>query len=104
MVTVNVDIQNMLINGKIREVTGFEIMNSIVEKVYIKFQDSLVGRNSMLSDHFAQQNCLVPLQKCDADIPFCKGSISPSIKRTQFPLMMSWACSTELMSFFSIFT
>ena len=104
MVTVNVDIQNMLINGQIREVAGFEIMNSIVEKVYIKFQDSLVGRNSMLSDHFAQQNCLVPLQKCDADIPFCKGSISPSIKRTQFPLMMSWACSTKLMSLFSIFT
>ena len=47
----------------------------------------------MLSDHFAQQNSFVPLQKCDADIPICKASISPSIKRTQFPLVLSWACT-----------
>ena len=47
----------------------------------------------MLSDHFTQQNYFVPLQKCDADIPICKGSISPSIKRTQIPLILSWACT-----------
>ena len=93
MVTVNVDIQDMLINGQIGEVAGFEIMNSTVKKVCLKFQDPLVGRNAMLSDHFAQQNCFVPLQKCDADIPICKGSISPSTKRTQFPTMFSWACT-----------
>ena len=46
----------------------------------------------MLSDHLAQQNCFVPVQKCEADIPSCKGSISPSIKRTQFSPMLSWAC------------
>ena len=32
MVTVNVDMQDMLINGQIGEVAGFEIMNSIVKK------------------------------------------------------------------------
>ena len=79
----------MFINGPTGEVAGFEIMNSIVKKVYLKFQDPLVGRNAILSDHFAQQTCFVPLQKCDADIPICKGSISPSIKRTEFPLMLS---------------
>ena len=80
MVTVNVDIQDMLINGQVGEVVGFEIMNSIVKKVYLKFQNPLVGRNAMLSDHFAQENCFVPLQKCDADIPIFKGSVSPTIK------------------------
>ena len=54
---------------------GFDSMNSIVKKVYLKFQDPLIGRNAMLSDHFPQQNCFVPLQKCDADITICKGSI-----------------------------
>ena len=44
MVTVNVDIQDMLINGQIGEVAGFEIMNSIVKKFCLKFQDPLVGR------------------------------------------------------------
>ena len=93
MVTVNVDIQDMLLNGQIGEVAGFEIMNSIVKKFCLKFQDPLVGRTAMLSDHSAQQNCFAPLQKCDADIPVCKGSMSPSIKRTQFSLMLSWACT-----------
>ena len=56
----------------------------------------------MLSDHFVQQNCFVPLQKCDADIPVCKGSISPSIKRTQFPLMLSWACTINTVQGLSL--
>ena len=68
---------------------GFDSMNSIVKNVYLKFQDPLIGRNAMLSDHFPQQNCFVPLQKCDADITICNGSISPIIKRSQFPLMLS---------------
>ena len=93
MVTVNVDMQDMLTNKQIGEVADFEIMESIVKKVYLKFQDPAVGRNAILYDHFAQQNCFVPLQTCYADIPVCKGSISPSIKRTQFPLMLSWACT-----------
>ena len=80
MVTVNVDMQDMLINGQIGEVADFEIMDSIVKKVYLKFQDPVLGKNAMLYHHFAQQNCFVPLQTCDADIPICKGSISPSIK------------------------
>ena len=87
----------MLIHGQIGEVACFEIMNSIVKKVYLKFQDPLVGRNAMLSDHFSQQNCFVPLQKYDADIPICKGSISPSIKQIQFPLTLSWAYTIHKM-------
>ena len=102
MVTVNVDIQDMLLNGQIGEVAGFEIMNSIVKKFCLKFQDPLVGRTAMLSDHSAQQNCFVPLQKCDADIPVCKCSISPSIKRTQFPLMLSWACTIHTVQGLSL--
>ena len=68
-------------------------MNSIVKTVYLKLQDPLAGRNAMLFDHSAQKNCFVPLQKCDADIPICKGSITPRIKRTQFRVMLSWACT-----------
>ena len=53
----------MFINGQIGEVAGFEIMNSIVKKVYLKFQDPLVGRNAMSSDHFAQQNLFCTITK-----------------------------------------
>ena len=81
MVTVKVDMQDMLINGQVGEVAGFKIMKSIVKKVYLKFQDPLVERDAILFDHFAQQNCFVPLQNCDADIPIYK-SISHIIKQT----------------------
>ena len=37
MVTVNIDIQDMLINGLDGEMIGFEIKNSIVKKGYLKF-------------------------------------------------------------------
>ena len=71
MVTVNVDIEDILLHGQVGELAGFEIRDSIVRKVYLKFQGPLVDRNGMLSDHFAQQNYFLPLQKCDADIPIC---------------------------------
>ena len=38
MVAVNVDIQDMLINGQIEEVAGFEIMNSIVKNFFSSFR------------------------------------------------------------------
>ena len=53
MVTVNFDIQDMLINGQVGEVARFEVMNSIAKNVYLKFQDSLLGRKAILSDYFA---------------------------------------------------
>ena len=70
MVTINIDIQDMLINGQVGEIAEFEIMNLIM---------ILPAGNAMLSDYFAQQNC--------------KGSISPIIKRIQFPLMLSSTCT-----------
>ena len=93
MVTINIDIQDMLINGQVGEVALFEVMNSIVRKVHLKFQNPLVGRNIILYDHFTRQNSFAPLQKYDADILICKGSLLPIIKQTQFPLMLSWACT-----------
>ena len=71
MVTVNVDIKDMLLHGQVGELAGFEIRDSIVRKVYLKFQGPLVERNAVLSDHFAQQTYFLPLRKCDADIPIC---------------------------------
>ena len=71
MVTVNVDIEDMLINGQVGEVEGFEIMNNIVKKSLSQALRSFSWRNAILSDHFTQENCFVPLQKYDADIPIC---------------------------------
>ena len=66
----------------------------LYKRAYLKFQDSLVQGNVMVSDYFAEQNRFVPLlKKCDADIPICNESISRSIQRSQFLLKVSLACT-----------
>ena len=64
------------------------------KRAYLKFQDSLVQGNVMVSDYFAEQNRFVPLpKKCDADIPIRNESISRSIQRSQLLLKVSLACT-----------
>ena len=45
-----------------------------------------------MSNEFTRTNCVVPIEKCEADIPVSNGSVSPSIKRNQFLLALSWTC------------
>ena len=93
MVTVNIVIQDRLINGKVGKVSGFEIVENNVKRVYIKFHDDEVGRKAMFLDRFCFQNGFVPIEKVDADIPIVKSTLYPTFKRTQFPLALSWACT-----------
>ena len=92
MVTVNIDIKDRLINGQVGKVFGFKIVDNIINEVYIKFQGSQIGRRAIMNNQFTRANCVVRIEKCEADIPISKGSVSPCIKRTQFPLALSWAC------------
>ena len=92
MVTVNIDIKDRLINGHVGKVFGFKIVDNIINEVYIKFQGSQIGRRAIMNNQFTRANCVVRIEKCEADIPISKGSDSPCIKRTQFPLALSWAC------------
>ena len=92
MVTVNIDIKDRLIDGQVGKVFGFKIVDNIINEVYIKFQGSQTGRRAIMNNQFTRANCVVRIEKCEADIPISKGSVSPCIKRTQFPLALSWAC------------
>ena len=40
----------------------------------------------MKSSYLGRQNLWVPIKKCETENPIKKGSASPSIKHTQFPL------------------
>ena len=44
----------------------------------------------MRSSDLDRQNSCVSLEKCEAEIPIKKRSTFPSMKRTQFPLMLAW--------------
>ena len=56
----------------------------------------------MMSKEFTRLNCVVPIEKCEANIPISKGSVSPSIKRTQLPLALSWKCTIHKLQSLSL--
>ena len=98
MLTVNIDIEDRLINGQVGLVAHIEIINNAVKKVYVKFDDCTAGRKRMSLNVFARQNNWVHIEKCETEIKIIKRSqASPYIRRTQFSLALGWA-STSIVS------
>ena len=92
MLTVNIDIADRLINGQIGTVKHISFdLNRSLTKIYIKFDDSSAGRKKINSDTFARQNIWVPIENIAIKVHMSESS--PTIKRTQFPLMLCWACT-----------
>ena len=103
MLTVNVDIADRLINGQIGTVKRIIQSSNIVTKIYVKFDDDEAGLKKINADHFARQNNWVPIETVEASIAIkVNKDSSPIIKRTQFPLMLSWACTVHKVQGFSL--
>ena len=93
MLTVNVDIKDQLINGLMGIIKRFEIIENVVSTIFIEFDDFDAGRNIISTNRLAIQNNWVPIKRCDTSIFIGNSSGSLSIKRTQFPIRLSWACT-----------
>ena len=102
MLTVNIDIQDRLINGQVGEVAHISVTNSDIQKVYIKFSDSQIGAKVKSSCWFSRQNSCVRIEKCEAEFPIKKGTSYPTIKRTQFPLVLAYASTVHKVQGLSI--
>ena len=103
MLTVNIDIEDRLINGQVGEVSYIEMSCNKVKKVYVKFDDCRAGRKRMSLNVLARQNNWVPVEKCETEIKIIKRSqASPCIRRTQFPLALSWASTVHKVQGLSI--
>ena len=63
--------------------------------MYVKFNDTNAGRQEMRSDLTAQQHNWVPIRKHQALFGLRKNKQQPSVKRTQFSLTLSWACTAH---------
>ena len=96
MLTNNVDIDDRLINGQFGTVFSVKYdINCNVQVVYVKFLDPIAGLRIRRSDTFAYENNVVPIKMIAANIPVTKHPASPSIVRTQFPLMLAWTCTVH---------
>ena len=69
MLTVNIDIPDRLINGKIGTVKHIvRNSNKIIKILYVKFDDYKAGRKKINSDNFAQQHMWIPIETAEASI------------------------------------
>ena len=97
MLTSNIDVADKLSNGQIGTVLHIHVdRNQRVTKIYIKFDDDSAGLKKKNSDNFARLNNCVPIERVETKIKIrTTKSSSPEIKRTQFPLMLAWACTVH---------
>ena len=97
MLTSNIDVLDKLSNGQIGTVFHIKLnSNQAVTKIYIKFDDDSAGLKRIGTDKFARQNNCIPIERVEAKIKVKTTKLSsPEIKRTQFPLMLAWACTVH---------
>ena len=97
MLTSNIDVPDKLSNGQIGTVFHIKVnSNQAVTKIYIKFDDDSAGLKKIGTDKFARQNNCIPIERVEAKIKVRTTKLSsPEIKRTQFPLMLAWACTVH---------
>ena len=94
MLTVNVDLRDRLVNGQLDTVKHIcKNLNGKVTKIYIKFDDAGAGRKKINKDTFSKQHSWVPVEKFETDK--LKANSYVVIKRTQFPIMLAWACTVH---------
>ena len=95
MLTVNVDLSDRLVNGQLGTVKHIsKNLNGEVTKINIKFDDAGAGQKKINRDTFGKQHSWVPVEKFEADIKL-KANSYVVIKRTQFPIMLAWACTVH---------
>ena len=96
MLTINIDLQDRLLNGQLGTVKHHIVLNSQnnVSKIIIKFDDCKAGLKKMNTDNFARQH-----EETTVNIRINSNkNSSPVIKRTQFPLALAWACTVQVLS------
>ena len=97
LLTVNVDLEDRLVDGQLVTVKHFQKnQNRNVSKIYVAFDDCESGLKSISKDAFANRNLWVLVEKTEANIRIQKNKdSSPTVKRTQFPLMLVWGCTVH---------
>ena len=95
MMTSKIGINDRLVNGLFGSVTQFKYSNNAASFVYVKFNDDSAGLEAMTSDVTARQYQWVPIKKHEALFGLRKNMQQASVKRTQFPLTLSWACTVH---------
>ena len=104
MLTTNTNIEDRLINGQLGTVEHIEIKENEVIIIYLELDDKCAGQIRMSgSDIIAKNNKWVAIKRENTYVYLNKyKTTSPAIKRTQFPLALSWACTVHKVQALSL--
>ena len=97
MLTVNIDLQDRLVNGQLGTVKSILTDSERnFSKIYITIYIHKAGLKRRNSDAFVKQHLWVPIEKKEFDIKIkSTKTSSPVIKKTQYLLMLAWACAVH---------
>ena len=93
--TSNLDTDDKLVNGSVGTVEQIKYKNNEVTVVYVKLNHNNAGRESMHSDVTTRQHNWAPIKKHQSLFDLRKNKQRPSVKRTKFPLSLTWACTVQ---------
>ena len=90
----NIDIDDKLVNGQLGTVMQFKFSENKIVGVYIKLDDVTADFNAKKVDQISRENNWILVKRAESTFNLKKSFVnSPSVCRTQFPLMLSWACT-----------
>ena len=96
MLTTNIDVLDKLSNGQTGTVAHIKLENGNVVTIYVKLDDESAGLKLINSDIVAKRITAIPLKRTEATINIHPNKTNPpAIKRTQFSLMLAWACTVH---------
>ena len=93
MLTLNIDLSDRLVNGRLRTVDKIIFTERGISKVYLKSDDPLVSEQLMCSDFYSNTHQIVSIKRAESHISLIRKNSLHMISRTQFPLMLAYSCT-----------
>ena len=89
----NIGLSDHLVNGQLGTVDNIVFTESGISKIYLKFDDPLVGKQLMCSDFYSSTHEVVSIDTVESHISLSRKNNLYMISRTQFPLILAYACT-----------
>ena len=100
-ISKNIDIVDRLVNGQVGTVKRFKVdCNNKVSGIYVKLDDEKAGKKGANSDNVCRENNWVLIERAETSFDPRKrnrknNKNSLVVRRTQFPLLLSYACTSH---------